>query len=311
MSKLGDLDTSEVSHVLFALRPESLQSRDIPFAEIPTKHLQGFLIRATAELELVKQSQFFSLISTQRWFKGSAGNMFEKFVHVRLTAHPSSQPLIGIPANSQLPQLIIPVCTKRIPLGGLSRLKKANEYDLPFCWRPTNQSYTTVDAIVCTEEGGILIQSTISEQRDAKPEGVHSIHENLPKRFWDARRWAFVFITDTDDNAVALRSQRLDDLPENIDVYSCTFKIGQSVLTSEEVKVLEDITVSGYSVYVPVVIECIFRTHRKTSTRIPRIKSSTRRRKPWLKRAIPECALYQPPTLLTPLDDLELNTAVT
>ena len=84
--------------------------RDVPYAELPTSHLQGFIIRAAAELELVRQSQFFALISKHPWFQGSMGNFYEKFVHVRLTAHPSAERLIGIPVDSKLPQLIIPVC---------------------------------------------------------------------------------------------------------------------------------------------------------------------------------------------------------
>jgi hypothetical protein len=79
---------------------------------------------------------------------------------------------------------------------------------------------------------GILIQSTVSPKHNVKPEGIQSVHDSLPQGFWRKRKWAFVFIIDTDENAVALHSQRLKDLPEDIDVYSCTFKIGQSELTS-------------------------------------------------------------------------------
>ena len=61
---------------------------------------------------------------------------------------------------------------------------------------------------------------------------------------------------------MALRSQRLNDLPKDIDVYSCTFKIGQSELTSRELAVLEDIMVIGYSMYMPIIIEGMFGTQR-------------------------------------------------
>ena len=262
LSSIAALDASKVSHVLFALRPQSLQTRDVPFAELATSHLQGFVIRAAAELELVRQSHFFALISKHPWFKGTVGNFYEKFVHVRLTAQPYAQPLIGIPADSKLPQLVIPVCTRHIPLGRLFRLAQAYEYELPFYWRPTNQSFASVDSILCTKTEGIFIQSTVSTKHDAKPEGIQSVHNYLPNGFWRQRKWAFVFITDTDENAVALRSQRLKDLPEDIDIYSCTFKIGQSELTSRELAVLKQITVIGYSMYMPIIIEGMFRTQR-------------------------------------------------
>jgi hypothetical protein len=307
LSSIAELDASTVSHVLFALRPQSPQKRDIPFAELATSHLQGFVIRAAAKLELVRQSHFFALISQHPWFKGSAGNFYEKFVHVRLTAHPSAEPLIGIPADNKLPQLVIPVCTQRIPLGGLSRLTKANKYKLPFYWRPTNQSFTSVDSILCTETEGIFIQSTVSPEHDAKAEGIQAVHDSLPKGFWTKRKWAFVFITDTDENAVKLRSQQLKDLPQDINVYSCTFKIGQSELTSRELAVLEEATVTGYSMYMPIIIEGMFRTQRARckspkgwgalKPKFPRTKCQPRYRKPLLKGATPKYALNQVLTL--------------
>jgi hypothetical protein len=92
--------------------------------------------------------------------------------------------------------------------------------------------------------------------------GRQSVHDSLPKGFWRKRKWAFVCITDTDENAVALRSQRLNDLLKDIDVYSCTFKIGQSELTSRELAVLEEITVIRHSMYMPIIIEGMFRMQR-------------------------------------------------
>jgi hypothetical protein len=112
----------------------------------------------------------------------------------------------------------------------------------------------------------MLIQSTVASKHDAKPGGIQSIRDSLPKRFWSERKWSFVFITDTDENAVALRSQLLKDLPDDIDVYSCTYKIGQSELTSGELAVLQEITVSGYSMYMPIIIEGVFRTWRARRT---------------------------------------------
>lgn len=67
---------------------------------------------------------------------------------------------------------------------------------------------------------------------------------------------------------MALCSQRLNDLPENIDVYSRTFKIGQSTFTSNELKVLDEITVSGW--YVPVIDEVL-----KTEKQHPKEESMT------------------------------------
>jgi hypothetical protein len=179
---------------------------------------------------------------------------------------------------------------------------------LPFYWRPTDQSFTSVDSILCTKTEGILIQSTVSPKHDAKPEGIQSVHDSLPKGFWKKRKWAFVFITDTDENAAALRSQTLKDLPEGIDVYSCTFEIGQSKLTSRQLTVLEELTVIGYSMCMSIITEGMLRAQRarcKSSKgwgvrkpRFPRTERQTRNRKPLLKGATPRrYGLNQVPTL--------------
>ena len=56
LSSIANLDPSKVSHVLFALWPQLPEKRSVAYAEIPTSHLQGFVIRAATELELVRQS---------------------------------------------------------------------------------------------------------------------------------------------------------------------------------------------------------------------------------------------------------------
>jgi hypothetical protein len=240
---LADLDATKVSHVLFALRPQALDSRNVPTAEIPTNHLRGFIVRAAAELDVAQQSQFFNEISAHPWFKGSAGYVFEKFVHVRLLTNLSSKPLEAIPARPGLPRLIIPACKNVIPLGGLSRLKEANKYTLPFYWRPTSQSFTSVDAVICTKPDILFVQSTVAPKHGAKPEGVDNILDHLPVKFRDARNWCLIFITDTEERATALRKQKFKEL-KNMRIYSCVFKIGQSALTSEERTLLEELTVS-------------------------------------------------------------------
>jgi hypothetical protein len=60
-------------------------------AEIPTSRLRGFVVRAAAELDVAQQSHFFSEMSADPWFKGSACYVCEKFVHVRLLASSSFQ----------------------------------------------------------------------------------------------------------------------------------------------------------------------------------------------------------------------------
>jgi hypothetical protein len=66
---VSGLDGTKVSHVLFALRP-LVGDRHLASVEIPKDYLHDCLIRATGELSAVKQTEFFSEISTHPWFRG-------------------------------------------------------------------------------------------------------------------------------------------------------------------------------------------------------------------------------------------------
>ncbi len=53
-----------------------------------------------------------------------------------------------------------------------------------------------------------------------------------------------VFITDNENKASSLRGQTLSDLPAHIGVYSAVFSIGQSGITSERMRALDEVRVS-------------------------------------------------------------------
>jgi hypothetical protein len=240
ISMISDLDATETSHVLFALRPQG-QSRDIPAAEIPTPHLRDCLVRAIAKHDAVKQAQFFTQISGHPWFKGSEGHVYEKFVHARLLASP--EPLEAIPADSSLPNLCLPIQPKAVPLGGSSLLKSANKHCIPFYWLPVSQSFTSADSIICTNTHVLFIQSTINPYHDAKPEGIMVPLNTLPKRFRDKRIHCLVFVTDSEARAITLRGRHFEGLGD-VRIYACVFNIGQSELTQGEKEILEKSTVS-------------------------------------------------------------------
>jgi hypothetical protein len=55
-------DSDQVSHVLFAVRPEKLSadSRGVVRAQVPTKHLNGIIALTVARFDAAQQSLFFS-----------------------------------------------------------------------------------------------------------------------------------------------------------------------------------------------------------------------------------------------------------
>jgi hypothetical protein len=68
----------------------------------PTDDLRGFMVGAATELDVAKQSHFIREISARPWFKGSAGHVFEEFVHVRLLASSSFPCGLAFPSLSFL-----------------------------------------------------------------------------------------------------------------------------------------------------------------------------------------------------------------
>jgi hypothetical protein len=241
---VSGFNSSNVSHVLFAVLPLPGSRGEIR-AEIPTNHLNGILARAVAMFDATQQSMFFSQISSHPWTTSSAGWMFEKFVHIRLTLHSASS-LECVSANA--PTLTMPVCRYTYPLNGKTSLQKVNKFKLPFYMRRTSTSFTSIDAIICIESDIFLVQATLTSQHDVKVSGLDAIFDNLPVKFRQHRNWRLVFITPTEECAQGLRNQSTS-LPPRwegiLDFYSCTFMVGQGKLTSTEMQVLAELIVSS------------------------------------------------------------------
>jgi hypothetical protein len=241
--------TEDAPHRLLTVRPANLtaEGRSTAKSNIPTRYLLGFVMRALAALDMVQQSQFFTLISSHPWLRGAAGWCFEKFVHVRLIAHPTSTPLVAIPAKQNSPTLPIPVCEKFHPLSRASLLKEANKYTLPFYWWPTSGQFTSLDAVICTEKEVLLLQTTIAlGGHNIKLEGIDKVLDHLPKGFRSCRRLCLVFVTDDEQTAVRLRNQKLPGLsPYKLEIFSSVFMVGKTPLSKEERETLEKILVSN------------------------------------------------------------------
>ena len=245
--------TDDVPYRLLTVRPENLapEGRETAKAHLPTRYLLGYVMRALATLDIAEQSKFFTLISSHPWMRGAAGWCFEKFVHVRLIAHPSSTPLEATPAKKNSPDLIIPVCKNFIPLGGVTLLAKANKHPLPFYWRPTSTQFTSLDAVICTTKEILLLQTSVAEKHPVEPEGIDEVLSRIPKTFKSCRRICLVFIADSEHTAFRLRNQRLSGLSSyGLEVYSTVFTVGQTPLSGKEREALENIVVRDNYVYI-------------------------------------------------------------
>ncbi|KAH9959007.1 hypothetical protein BC827DRAFT_1269212 [Russula dissimulans] len=76
-----DFSAVDVSHTLFAVRPQSpdICGREIMVAEVATKDLNQFIAEATADADSRRQYNFYTMISGHPHFRSSAGYMFERF----------------------------------------------------------------------------------------------------------------------------------------------------------------------------------------------------------------------------------------
>jgi len=255
-------NSDDVSHVLFAVRPENLlpESREIIRARIPTNHLNGILALAVARFDAAQQSLFFGQISSHPWTKGSADWIFKKFAHLRLTSV-SAPPLTCVSANNAA-TLTIPVCLTARPLSGKTALREVNRFKLPFYWRPTSSLFTSIDGIVCTDSDIFLLQATVSSKHDVKVSGLDTIYNGLPVKFRQNRNWRLVFITPTEECARDLRNQSTS-LPshwkETLAIYSCTFMVGQGKLSEAEMNVLAGYIVSSVLCILLTLIRTIFK----------------------------------------------------
>jgi hypothetical protein len=239
----GYADSDDFSNTLFAIKPEDSESRDTMRACIPTDHLNGILALAVARFDAAQQSLFFGQISSHPWTKGSAGWIFEKLVHMRLMSA-SSPPLICISTSNST--ITIPVCDNTHPLNGKYALRDANKHELPFYWRPTSTTFTSIDGIVCTDSQIFLIQATVASKHDINEMGLDTIFNGLPVKFRE-KLWCLVFITPTEECARGLRNQTISLSScwmEKLNIYSCTFMVGDSKLNDTEIDHLKEFIVS-------------------------------------------------------------------
>jgi hypothetical protein len=238
----GDSDPADVFNMLFSIHPMTSSREDMK-AMITTEHILDIVLEQVTWLDAAQQSEFFSMISGHPWLKSPLGNFYEKLTLVRLTADPTAAPLMCT-STTEAP-IPMPVVPNVISLSGSSNLKDANQNNLPFYWRPVSQTFTSLDAIICTPEKIFLLQTTVSSKHSLKIQGLNFIREHIPTRFWGERQCCLVFIPPDQDRATRLSSKAysvLEQYPE-LKVFSCAFPIGTSTFTSLQLEKLRKLSV--------------------------------------------------------------------
>jgi hypothetical protein len=246
----------DVPHRIFFVRPRR-SDRSEGVTQIPTNYLCRVVLRTIAQAEAARQVDIFHHLDCHPSTRGSSGELYEKFIHARLTAHPSLHPLECTASDRHL-KLAIPVCRNVLSFSGVSGLNSVNDEELPFYWRPLKTNFPSLDIIICTLEMILMIQVTRlwSGRHKILREGVIDTLTNLPKGFADARRKCLIFVTDSDIKALRLRQQGLKTLEGlGLEVYSCVFQIGW--MDNKEIDALIPSTVRSVHLHSRVLSDLV------------------------------------------------------
>jgi len=212
------------------------------------------VLRAIAEATATAQVEIFQQLDCHSSTRGSSGQLYEKFVHARLTARPSLVPLQCTPSEGNL-ALTIPVCENVLSFGGVTGLRFANEEEIPFYWRPSKSNFPSLDSIICTDNAILILQATRLRRgrHSVLREGVDTVLKSFPKGFVAAREVYFIFVTDSDDKAKRLREQELPELEAlALKVFSCVFRVG--LMDAREIDASHKFDVSNHCYIMAVLI---------------------------------------------------------
>ncbi|KAH9000665.1 hypothetical protein EDB86DRAFT_2905474 [Lactarius hatsudake] len=200
------------------------------------------VLYAAADANAQERSEFYHTISKQPGFRASAGIMFKRSVLYWLSSPPNVEPLhcYSTLTASGWPDLQVPMCGKQTTfISSLTALDKVKMDKLPWCLLPTSPSFTTVDAIIFTDQFIIMVQVTISDKCGTKRSDFVDIEEFIPPHIRKDRKWRHVLITNDEDNAASLRcrtAHTLSDLPKSTRIYSGVFDVGRSEITRKHME---------------------------------------------------------------------------
>jgi hypothetical protein len=120
-------------------------------------------------------------------------------------------------------------------------MRECYKYVTPFGWIPASRSFSSIDAIICTDRHIITVQVTVASSHTAKLEGFASIKASLPSQFQKSRKWCHVFLSDDAEKARRLRSAKYSGMKkENISIYSGVLDFSRSRVTSDQVRKTEE-----------------------------------------------------------------------
>jgi len=244
--KGGDgLNIKGLPGFLLAIRPKGLEAhqRVTIVAEISTSYLHQIIVQEITASPCNWQTGFYGIINKHPSFTSLARNIFKIYFYAWVLCRcqlklptPYISPT-GLDIGSDLQ--VIPACKEVCWITGSSFLKNASRFKIPFGWLPITKAFSPIDAIICTDQHIVTIQTSVSAIQCVRLEVLKDIKENFPQAFQAKRTWCHVIVTDDGDRAKNLQIQGLKALTENnVSIYSTVLNIHHDQLHSLERKII-------------------------------------------------------------------------
>jgi hypothetical protein len=201
---------------LIFVRPFSKENRSQTKLFIPTLFLEKKLALAIAEVDNAQLQTVFSWMSGHSLTRTAAGWMFENFVHAWLTSKGNKIAVFNEDDHSTF----IQTTTHSIP-GTLDALR-AHFANPPLYWRPSQNNFPGIDAVLCTGSEIWAIQATIAYKHSSAEQGLQKLLQTLGNSVIGQLR-LLVVGNNTGNAQVVLKNMK----PwKQIPIYYCNLDVG-------------------------------------------------------------------------------------
>jgi hypothetical protein len=208
-------------------------------ADVPTDYLNQIIAEATAAAVHSQQMEFYGKISRHSSFNSLAGYIFKTFFCAWFLG---SQKLPTLHCHPLLPHTrsdlqVIPVCHEVHRISDMEPLKDAGQLNPSFGWWLDPPSFTTINAIACTDNYIITMQVTVTPTCCVDLAVLDKMKENFPPTFLAKHKWCHIFVTDDEYKVAKLQTNKYNGLTErDISAHSTVINISNLQLSVENIR---------------------------------------------------------------------------
>ena len=201
---------------------------------IPTFHLKEILAVEVFNLDMIAKYRFFHQLESYEYLLGSAGYLFETYVHATLCCKHESRFLAITQAGDQNVELVHP---KRVVAGTLYDLRTTDMAEGRFYWKPSQRDFPGVDAVLVNKKRVFALQISVSKTHRDAFGGLLQIKTNLHEDLKDFTLY-LVFVSNAIETGQFLRDAEIRRL-EMLDTTSKYASLQGVVVAATQVVVRE------------------------------------------------------------------------